>query len=216
MCFFDQRRFDTERFRFGTFTLYHVEGGTRKLSEPDLKRCRIIFFVINSLLRHMNFDVRTGTEELDEPALQQSDPAALRLEFGALRPLRNSAGLQDMEVGCIEDEGESRRIQIDRWIRTVQRLRDQYPNTESPWASDEHAPDFEQLVREWPDELASLFLPHPSRLALEETHMSLAQLLKLGCALLDVPTRPNELNKALHALWMLYFELRNRERITST
>ncbi|PFH38084.1 hypothetical protein BESB_004250 [Besnoitia besnoiti] len=155
-------------------------------------------------------DDKAGTAALDEPALQQSNPAELRLEFRTLRPARKSADPRGMQVGVIEEEGEGRRRQIDRWIRTVRRLRDQYQIDRNPWPADVPPPDLKKLMSEWPNKLnVHFFSSTAAGLKLEETPLSLSEILKVGCALLDIPTIPNQLNKSLHVLWMLYYELTN-------
>ncbi|PHJ23267.1 intraflagellar transport protein 46 [Cystoisospora suis] len=146
----------------------------------------------------------TGLEFVDEPALEQSDSAALWLELAAIRPCK-PADKSDGGPPCIEEQGKERNFRIDKWIETVRRLKSQHHGSDVWHFLD--SLDFDTLMRPWPEEIAKMMEPNPQKLALEETSLGLADILKIGCALLRIPRTGHHLNASLHALLMLYLEL---------
>jgi intraflagellar transport protein 46 len=143
-----------------------------------------------------------GLTVLDEPAIKQSNPAALTL---TLRSLNKAVGAKVADpapeaVGKVDPSGNPK--QIAEWIASVEAIHKTKPP--DSYVYPKIMPEIESLMQVWPAEieglLASLKLPSA------DLDVSLEEYAKICCAVLDIPVHGNAIIPSLHLLFSLYAE----------
>jgi intraflagellar transport protein 46 len=142
---------------------------------------------------------------LDEPCLNQSDPAILELK---VRPfLKRPAGESNQVVRSIENADKNPK-QITKWIQSIE---DAHRSNASPnVAYTKQMPDSDKLMEAWPPEieeqLANLELPGP------DLDVDLQMYILMICSILDIPVHElgngKSFTEALHVLFTLYSDFK--------
>ena len=148
-----------------------------------------------------------GLTSLDEPKLNQSDPALLELQ---LRPFikRPTTGNAATTVHSIELAYQNPK-QITRWISSISDVHRSKPPPTISYTKP--MPDIDNLMEVWPQEfeeaLGSLSLPGP------DLEVDLQTYAKIVCAMLDIPvySQPSAKNlvESLHVLFTLYSDFKS-------
>ena len=86
---------------------------------------------------------------LDEPAVQQSDPAVLNLQLRQLS--RDAPGARLEVVGKVEHRDSQKAKRIGAWVQSIAEVHKN--RTPSSVAYSQPMPDVEVLMQEWPPEL---------------------------------------------------------------
>lgn len=147
-----------------------------------------------------------GLTSLDEPKLNQSDPALLELQ---LRPfIKRPATGTATTVHSIEMAYQNPK-QITRWISSISDVHRSKPPPTIAYTKP--MPDIDNLMEVWPQEfeeaLNGLELPAP------DIDMDLQTYARLVCSLLDIPvySQPSSKNlvESLHVLFTLYSDFKS-------
>lgn len=148
-----------------------------------------------------------GLTSLDEPKLNQSDPALLELQ---LRPFikRPTTGSAATTVHSIELAYQNPK-QITRWISSISDVHRSKPPPTISYTKP--MPDIDNLMEVWPQEfeeaLATVDLPGP------DLEVDLQTYAKIVCAMLDIPvySQPSAKNlvESLHVLFTLYSDFKS-------
>lgn len=141
-----------------------------------------------------------GIMVLDEPKLNQSDPALLEIK---LKPKIKRPGTGQSIVRSIENADKNPK-QITRWISTINDAHRSKPPASVTYSKP--MPDFETLMDVWhPDVeemLKNVELPGP------DLDISLDGYIQIVCAVLGIPIHKLSNNKSnvesLHVLFSLY------------
>mgnify|MGYP000031593965 CR=1 FL=1 len=150
-----------------------------------------------------------GLTVLDEPKLNQSDPALLELQ---LKPLlkRPGTGGSGAAVRSIENADKNPK-QITRWVNSIADVHRTKPlptvNYSKPM------PDIDTLMDVWHPQVEELLnnieLPSP------DIDIDLAGYVRLVCAILDIPVHNLPNNKSmiesLHLLFTLYSDFKSNQ-----
>jgi intraflagellar transport protein 46 len=154
-----------------------------------------------------------GSEEvlgilvLDEPKLNQSDPAMLEIK---LRPKIKRPGTGQAVVRSIENADKNPK-QITRWISTISEAHRSKPPASVSYSR--QMPDSDTLMDVWHPEveevLKGIELPGP------DLDISLDVYIKIVCAILGIPVHSLNNGKSniesLHALFTLYSDFKNNQ-----
>ncbi|KAI8913559.1 flagellar associated protein, partial [Gorgonomyces haynaldii] len=144
-----------------------------------------------------------GLADLDEPNIEQSDPAVLDLHLRAISKSKTQTLVRSMDLNQSKQP-------LEQWIVQIMQLHEKRPSFKVNY---EHAmPDIEQLMQAWPLEMEEALeqtaLPTPG------IDLPLSQYLKLLCIMIDIPVyeirqkrkKRNALIEASHVLCSLYQE----------
>ena len=154
-----------------------------------------------------------GSEEvlgilvLDEPKLNQSDPALLEIR---LKPKFKRPGTGQATVRSIENADKNPKV-ITRWISTISESHRNKPPSTVTYSK--QMPDSETLMDVWHPEieevLAGIELPGP------DLDVSLDGYIKIVCAILGIPVHALPNNKSiiesLHVLFSLYSDFKSNQ-----
>ena len=164
-----------------------------------------------------------GLVVIDEPSSKQSDAAVLELQLRAQmkKKMRNvGAGGSAAKIRCIENASKNPH-DIDKWIRSVQDLRESKPVlAEVQYKDPSIMPSLHQMMHPFPSELQAEFdrmmeafnsrgkgKQYNSYSLLDpEIDLSLGDYTKVICALLDVPVVDGHLIQSLHFIFNLCIE----------
>ncbi|XP_011503206.1 PREDICTED: intraflagellar transport protein 46 homolog [Ceratosolen solmsi marchali] len=145
-----------------------------------------------------------GLTVLDEPAVEQSEPAVLHLQLRS--KTRSATGSSKASVvKRLEDVSKQGRM-INKWIEDMGELyRSKYlPTVEIS----KQFPDMEALLCQWPSEIENkLYLGTSADF--DKLDCDLLQLIDLICALLDIPVYGSARIESLHTLFFLYTQVYN-------
>lgn len=141
-----------------------------------------------------------GILVLDEPKLNQSDPALLEIK---LKPKIKRPGTGQSTVRSIENADKNPK-QITRWISTINEAHRSKPPASVTYSKP--MPDSDTLMDVWhpdiEDMLKNIELPGP------DLDISLDGYIKIVCAILGIPVHNLANNKShiesLHVLFSLY------------
>ena len=141
-----------------------------------------------------------GLKVLDEPASTQSDPTVLELQ---LRAISKKLQYGDVVVRSIENANKNPNA-VEKWIQNINDLHRSKPPPQVHYRR--NMPDIEALMEVWPDDferaLETMQLPSP------DLEMSLAEYVKVLCAILDIPVHDNPI-ESLHVMFTLYMDFKN-------
>ena len=142
-----------------------------------------------------------GLKQLDEPALEQSDPTVFGLQ---LRRVTKKAGLDPVAVRGIENAAANPQ-RIQAWMNNVEVIHKSNPLPTVTYSKP--MPNLATLLKVWPSDfeaaLANLELPTG------DINLDVSQFAKLACAICDIPVHDNKLIESLHMLFSLYTELKS-------
>ena len=141
-----------------------------------------------------------GLKVLDEPASVQSDPTVLELQ---LRAISKKLQYGDVVVRSIENANKNPNA-IEKWIQNIDELHRSKPPPQVHYRR--NMPEIESLMEVWPEDferaLETMQLPSP------DLEMSLAEYVKVLCAILDIPVYDNPI-ESLHVMFTLYMDFKN-------
>lgn len=145
-----------------------------------------------------------GLRVLDEPALLQSDATVLDLQLRAQS--RKTRAREDLVVRSIED-AEKNPKEIQRWISSIADLHRNKPPPSVHY--DKSMPDIDELMEAWAPEMEQL-LSELSFPPVDTLHVSLEELVRIMCAILDIPVYKN-MAESLHVMFTLFLEFRDNQ-----
>ena len=141
-----------------------------------------------------------GLEALDEPASNQSDPTVLQLQ---LRAVTKSSAAQPMLVHAVESAEKDPKA-VTRWINSINDLHRHKPPPSVHYSKP--MPDIEALMQIWPAQFEELL--ETVRLPDADMQAELPELVRIVCALLDIPVYGDKLTESLHVLFSLYSDFK--------
>jgi len=148
-----------------------------------------------------------GLVQLDEPALNQSDPTVVDLQ---LRSVSKHSQMTPMDVRSIEVAEKNPR-EITNWINRISDLHKSKPLPNVQYAK--KMPDIEQLMQVWPAEFED-FLSH-NTLPLSQLDLELPAFVRVLAAIMDIPVHSN-LTDPLHVMFTLYSEFKNNQHFSQS
>uniref|UniRef100_A0A0N5AKL8 Intraflagellar transport protein 46 homolog n=1 Tax=Syphacia muris TaxID=451379 RepID=A0A0N5AKL8_9BILA len=145
-----------------------------------------------------------GLTVLDEPAVEQTDPAIFDLR------LRNEA--KDVRVAEAPVKklanAERKTAEIDQWINNIKVLIKSIKKPSDIVRYSNPMPDIERLMQEWPaaieDLLTTEYLPSAS------IDATLEQYIDICLAFFDIPVQKSRI-QSLHVLFTLFSEFHNSQ-----
>ncbi|EYC03459.1 hypothetical protein Y032_0094g2771 [Ancylostoma ceylanicum] len=145
-----------------------------------------------------------GITQLDEPAIQQSDPTILAMQLH--RASRDVMTQNDTPVKLLE-RADKVTHEIDKWINNIKELHRTRPS-QSTVQFRSPMPDIENLMQE--------FHPHFEqalegvKLPTTELDIDLEEYADICLGLLDIPVNRGRI-QSLHCLFLLYKEFKNSQ-----
>lgn len=101
--------------------------------------------------------------------------------------------------------------EVDQWIASVEKVQRTKPLAEVNYK--QAMPPLSQLMELWPEEFEDFLAARGSTLpALSELDVNLKELVKIVCAVLDIPVYEGNCVQSLHVLFSLYLEIQAYER----
>lgn len=149
-----------------------------------------------------------GATQLDEPALNPSDPSILDLQ---LRQLSKNQDLEPMEVRSIEN-AEKCPKEIENWVKRIDELNRSKPAPIVQYSR--RMPDIEQLMQVWPAEFEEFLQQNPLP-ELADLDLDLTSYIRLLASILDVPVY-NQMTETLHVIFTLYSEFKMNQHFSKT
>jgi len=149
-----------------------------------------------------------GTQRLDEPNLNHSDPAILDLQ---LRSLSKGQDLQPIEVRSIEN-AEKCPKEIENWIKRIDDLNRSKPAPTVQYSR--RMPDIEQLMEVWPAEFEEFLQQNPLP-ELSDLELDLPDYIRMIASILDVPVY-SQITETLHVIFTLYSEFKSNQHFSKT
>lgn len=148
-----------------------------------------------------------GILALDEPKLNQSDPALLEIR---LKPKFKRPGTGQATVRSIENADKNPKV-ITRWISTISESHRSKPPSTVTYSK--QMPDSETLMDVWHPEIEEVLkgieLPGP------DLDVNLDGYIKIVCAILGIPVHSLPNNKSviesLHVLFSLYSDFKSNQ-----
>ncbi|VDM74847.1 unnamed protein product [Strongylus vulgaris] len=145
-----------------------------------------------------------GITQLDEPAIQQTDPTILAMQLR--RTNRDITTQGDTPVRRLERADKSTH-EIDKWISNIKELHRSRP-PQSTLQLGYHMPDVESLMQEFhplfEQSLEGVKLPTA------ELDVDLEEYADICLGLLDIPISGGRI-QSLHCLFSLYREFKNSQ-----
>ncbi|KND02895.1 hypothetical protein, variant [Spizellomyces punctatus DAOM BR117] len=166
-----------------------------------------------------------GAIVLDEPNIQQSDPAVLDLRLRALQksesatPKLTPSKIRSIQLGPGTSAPDGQKA-LSQWIQNVYNLHLQTPQDKVEYFK--RMPDVEKLMAQWPDAVEEGFNAGEVRVPPAEIDLSLRDYAQLACNMVDIPvhvfkekkSKPKESRtyiESLHVLFTLYAEFKNSQ-----
>jgi len=140
-----------------------------------------------------------GLTVLDEPAANQSDPTVFTLQ---LRAVTKSSGAQPMLVRSVEYAEKNPKM-LTNWVNSINDLHRHKPAPSVRYSKP--MPDIEALMQIWPANFEEML--ENTRLPDAELAVELRDLVRLMCAILDIPVY-NNITESLHVLFSLYSDFK--------
>eukprot|EP00033_Pygsuia_biforma_P003516 GCRY01003849.1.p1 GENE.GCRY01003849.1~~GCRY01003849.1.p1 ORF type:complete len:387 (+),score=120.77 GCRY01003849.1:136-1296(+) len=144
-----------------------------------------------------------GLTAVDEPCLEQSDPAVLELQ---LRAAAKRSDVAEVDIRSIENAHAQPKL-IEQWIQNIEELHRNKPLPSVHYTR--NMPDTEELMKEWPGEFENIL--QQLSLPPADIDLSVNEYAKVCCSLLDIPTYPGSLVESLHMLFSLYLEFKQSQ-----
>jgi len=149
-----------------------------------------------------------GTQRLDEPSLNHSDPAILDLQ---LRSLSKGQDLQPIEVRSIENSEKCPK-EIENWIKRIDDLNRSKPAPTVQYSR--RMPDIEQLMEVWPAEFEEFLQQNPLP-EFSDLELDLPDYIRMMASILDVPVY-GQMTETLHVIFTLYSEFKSNQHFSKT
>ncbi|TPX62744.1 hypothetical protein SpCBS45565_g06966 [Spizellomyces sp. 'palustris'] len=167
-----------------------------------------------------------GATVLDEPNIEQSDPAVLDLRLRALQksesatPKLTPSKIRSIQLGPGRSAPDGQKA-LSQWIQNVYNLHLQTPQDKVEYFK--RMPDVEKVMAQWPDVVEESFNSGEIRVPPAEIDLSLRDYAQLACNMVDIPVhvsskekkkKPNEGRtyiESLHVLFTLYAEFKNSQ-----
>lgn len=143
-----------------------------------------------------------GLATLDEPAIEQTDPAILNMHLrNKAKDLFNS----DTPVKKLE-RADKKTVEIDQWINNIKSLHSKKPSDIVHYSNP--MPDIERLMQEWPPPIEDLL--RTRSLPSASLDATLEQYIDICLALFDIPVRKSRI-QSLHVLFTLFYEFHSSQ-----
>lgn len=156
-----------------------------------------------------NIEDYLGKVVIDEPALQQSDPALLQLQ---LRSTTKTAFRDNLIVKKVSPHEPAFGEELDRWIRD---LRDVYRSApkEVGFRPRHKMPSTDQLMQVWSGQLENSLEEDCNgiRFLSENIDLNIYEYAKLLCVLLGIPVRSNSIIDSLFVAMTTLITLEDNE-----
>ncbi|KAG3109300.1 hypothetical protein PI124_g11673 [Phytophthora idaei] len=152
---------------------------------------------------------KLGVDVLREPS-GQTNVAELELlmqvSMANKNKLRSRSGMvRNIENAC------HRPQEIDQWITNVEKVQRTKPLAQVKYK--QPMPPLSRLMELWPEEFEDFLAARGGAIpALSELDVSLKELTKIVCAVLDIPVYEGNYVQSLHVLFSLYLEIEAYER----
>ncbi|KAE8885212.1 hypothetical protein PF005_g17151 [Phytophthora fragariae] len=151
---------------------------------------------------------KLGVEILREPS-GQTNVAELELLMHV--NIANQHKFRSSEVVRSIEWAAHRPQEVDQWIASVEKVQRTKPLAEVNYK--QALPPLSQLMELWPEEFEDFLAARRTTLpALSELDVNLRELVKIVCALLDIPVYEGNCVQSLHLLFSLYLEIEAYER----
>lgn len=141
-----------------------------------------------------------GLVILDEPSIAQSNPQVLRMELREEYGISSPANEGDGYAGFIENAPKNQKA-LTSWLDAIEEIHRNRPPGNFIYSST--MPEIQDLMEVWPkafeDALDAVGLPSA------ELDVSFEDLVRLMCAILEIPVR-NNIVESLHCLFTLFAE----------
>ncbi|TYZ62298.1 hypothetical protein PybrP1_009745 [[Pythium] brassicae (nom. inval.)] len=158
-------------------------------------------------------DAEIGLQTLKEPsATSNVAELELMLQSHVRQQRRARARSRTLFVHSIID-AEHRPNEIDLWIESVARVQSSKPFATVVYKNP--MPALESLMELWPEEVETFLNQSSVALgisSLSTLDMSLDELVKIVCVVLDIPVHAGRHVESLHVLFNLYHEIEGYER----
>ncbi|KAJ3033334.1 Intraflagellar transport protein 46 [Rhizophlyctis rosea] len=179
----------------------------------------------------------SGLAVLDEPAINQSDPAVLDLTLRALSKgvpgTSTTHNVRSIQLSFSQDPSAATgKKTLATWVQNLYDLHSHKPPDKVTYTRP--MPEVEALMAEWPAEVDRALESKEVALPSPDIDLTLPEYSRLLCAVLDIPvhlqpkpSRPNAVNKAgaptktspssrahieaLHVLFTVYSEFKNSQ-----
>jgi intraflagellar transport protein 46 len=150
-----------------------------------------------------------GVDVLREPS-GQTNVAELELLMQVSMTAQNKLRSKSEVVRSIERAAQRPR-EIDQWIASVEKVQKAKPLAEVKYK--QAMPPLARLLELWPEEFEDFLATRSSAIpALADLDVSLKELAKIVCALVDIPVYEGNCVQSLHVLFSLYLEIEAYER----
>ncbi|KAF4144028.1 Intraflagellar transport complex B protein 46 C terminal [Phytophthora infestans] len=151
----------------------------------------------------------TGFDILREPS-GQTNVAELELLMQVSVANRNKPRSRREVVRSIENASH-RPQELEQWITSVEKIQGTKPLAQVNYR--QPMPPLSQLMELWPEELEDYLAARGDAFpALSELELSFKELVKIVCAVLDIPVYEDNYVQSLHVLFSLYLEFEAYER----
>ncbi|GMF52246.1 unnamed protein product [Phytophthora fragariaefolia] len=154
-------------------------------------------------------DDKLGVDVLREPS-GQTNVAELELLMQVSMTNQHRFRSKSEVVRSIEWAAQ-RPQEVDQWIASVEKVQRAKPLADVKY---KHAmPPLSQLMELWPEVFESFLTTGGSTLpTLSEMDVNLKELVRIVCAVLDIPVYEGNYVQSLHVLFSLYLEMEAYER----
>lgn len=151
----------------------------------------------------------TGFDILREPS-GQTNVAELELLMQVSVANRNKPRSRREVVRSIENASH-RPQELEQWITSVEKIQGTKLLAQVNYR--QPMPPLSQLMELWPEELEDFLAARGDAFpALSELELSFKELVKIVCAVLDIPVYEDNYVQSLHVLFSLYLEFEAYER----
>lgn len=149
-----------------------------------------------------------GNVQLDEPALNPSDPSILDLK---LVSLSKNQDVQPMEIRSIEN-AEKNPKEIENWVKRIEELNRGKPAATVMYTK--RMPDIEQLMQVWMAEFEEYLQQNPLP-DMADLDLDLKDYIRVIASILDVPVY-GQMTETLHVIFTLYSEFKTNQHFSKT
>uniref|UniRef100_A0A0N5C145 Intraflagellar transport protein 46 homolog n=1 Tax=Strongyloides papillosus TaxID=174720 RepID=A0A0N5C145_STREA len=146
-----------------------------------------------------------GLTILDEPAIEQSDPTAIRLMMSKnFKDIKNVDD-NDGPVRNIPSHANKSLI-LNQWISNVKEIQSTKQATTVPHTK--NLPDIEKLMQEWPESVEKVI--KKIRLPTANLNVDLKEFVDICLAIVDIPVIDSRI-RSLHIFFSLYAEFKKSQ-----
>ncbi|VDL69252.1 unnamed protein product [Nippostrongylus brasiliensis] len=157
---------------------------------------------LNNLLEAVEDNI--GLIQLDEPAIQQSDPTILAMQ---LRHVNREVTTQDDAPVKQLERADKSSHEIDKWITDIKELHRTRPS-QSTVQFRSPLPDVETLMQEFPPHFEQCL--NDVKLPTAELDVDLEEYADICLALMDIPVSRSRI-QSLHCFFSLYREFKSSQ-----